>query len=221
MDNNIQFFSDFDGTITKEDTLGKLLSLYADKSWLDIEEDWVSGKIGSLECLEKQMALVKPLSPSELDDFINSIEIDENFPEFFKYLQENNIEFYVVSDGFDYFIKRILEKYNIHPTKIFANHLEVENGRFITTFPYFDSECVKKSGMCKCSIVKIYRNVTKSTVYAGDGLSDQCVSSKVDMLFAKGTLWDYSRRENYSNAIKFDNYKDIHSYMKEGEEFLC
>lgn len=221
MNNNIQFFSDFDGTITKEDTLGKLLSLYADDEWYDIEEQWVRGEIGSLECLEKQMNLIKPLSDKELDEFIESIEIDEYFPEFYQYLEKNNIEFYTVSDGFDYLIQRILDKYQIKPKYIFANHLEFINGKFITSFPHFDSTCPKKAGMCKCNIVKVYRNVTKSTIYAGDGLSDQCVSSKVDMLFAKNKLWEYVKKENIQKAINFTSYKDIHSYMKNGEEFLC
>ena len=34
---NFQFFCDFDGTITKEDTLNKFLRVYAKTDWLEVE----------------------------------------------------------------------------------------------------------------------------------------------------------------------------------------
>ena len=39
---NFQFFSDFDGTITKEDTLNKFLRVYAKTDWLEVEEKWIT-----------------------------------------------------------------------------------------------------------------------------------------------------------------------------------
>ena len=42
--NKLQIFCDFDGTITQEDTLNKFLRVYADKKWLELEEEWISGK---------------------------------------------------------------------------------------------------------------------------------------------------------------------------------
>ena len=54
---NFQFFSDFDGTITKEDTLNKFLRVYAKTDWLEVEEKWMNGDIGSKQCIEEQMQL--------------------------------------------------------------------------------------------------------------------------------------------------------------------
>ena len=47
--NKLQIFCDFDGTITKEDTLNKFLRVYADKKWLELEEEWISGNDISVE----------------------------------------------------------------------------------------------------------------------------------------------------------------------------
>ena len=74
--------SDFDGTITKKDTLSTFLELYADKEWLVIEDKWVKGEIGSAECLQKQFDLVKDLSPELIDSFVETMEIDDYFEEF-------------------------------------------------------------------------------------------------------------------------------------------
>ena len=105
--------SDFDGTITKKDTLSTFLELYADKEWLVIEDKWVKGEIGSAECLQKQFDLVKDLSPELIDTFVETMEIDDYFEEFNKVRLKNNIDFLILSDGLDYFINRILQKHGI------------------------------------------------------------------------------------------------------------
>lgn len=215
---NIQVFSDFDGTITKTDTLNKFLRTYADVEWLDVEDKWVSGEIGSKECIEEQMKLFSSMSQKILDEFIDSIEIDEYFVHFYNYLKQEDIDFFIVSDGFDYFINRILEKNGITGAKVFANNLRFEDGKFYTSFPFFNSACKRKSGVCKCSVVEknkvSNRIVTKRVIYAGDGISDFCVSDKVDILFAKGSLLEYCKNTKNENLIGFKSFDEIEKYIK-------
>ena len=212
--NNYQFFCDFDGTITKEDTLNKFLCLYADKKWLDIEDDWIKGKIGSKECIEKQMQLFDNVDENSLNEFIDSIEIDETFSDFCFFLKSQDIDFYIVSDGFDYFIERILKKYNIVGVKIFSNKLEIKDGKFITYFPNFNKECTPGSEVCKCNVIKSNRIVTKQVLYAGDGLSDFCAAKNADFLFAKGKLLQYGKSTHLKNLIEFNTFAEIKDYMK-------
>ena len=215
---NLVVFSDFDGTITKEDTLNKFLRVYADKKWLEIEDKWLNGEIGSKECIEEQMKLFPEMTEEILDNFIDSIEIDETFPAFYNYLKENNIDFYIVSDGFDYFIKKILKRYGISDAKIFSNKLEFKNGTFYTYFPNTNDKCRRKSGVCKCSVVEHNRKsntiVTNRVLYAGDGLSDFCVSDMVDFLFAKGSLLEYCKSTRNDNLIGFYSFDEIKEFIK-------
>ena len=104
---NYQFFCDFDGTITKEDTLNKFLRVYANVEWTDIEDKWLRGEIGSKQCIEQQMQTFPLMEEKNVNDFIDSIEIDETFPDFLNYIKSENIDFYIVSDGFDFFIEKI------------------------------------------------------------------------------------------------------------------
>src|SRR5882724_7363024 len=67
-------FFDFDGTITKRDTTDAVLEAFAMPPWQDIEEDWVAGRIGSRECMTRQLALVKA-SESDLNALLDSLEI--------------------------------------------------------------------------------------------------------------------------------------------------
>ena len=75
---NCHVFVDFDGTIAPVDTTDLLLERFADPKWLEIEEEWKSGRIGSRECLVRQIDLVRA-APEELDDFVSRIDIDPGF----------------------------------------------------------------------------------------------------------------------------------------------
>lgn len=216
---NIQFFCDFDGTITKEDTLNKFLRVYANADWLEIEKKWLDGKIGSKQCIEEQMQMFPYMKESTLSDFIDSIEIDETFPDFLDYIKSENIDFTIVSDGFDFFIERILAKNNIKNVKIFSNKLEFENGIFKTFFPHFNEYCERKSGVCKCNVINSNRIVTNRVLYAGDGMSDYCASKLADVLFAKGSLLEYCKNTKNNNRIGFDlvgfkSFDEIKNYIK-------
>ena len=211
---NYQFFCDFDGTITKEDTLNKFLRIYAGDRWLESEKEWMEGKIGSKECIEKQMQLFDNVDYKLLENFVDSIEIDETFVDFLNYIKSQNIDFYIVSDGFDYFIERILKNYNISGIKIFSNKLKIENGKFQTFFPNYNEFCTPCSGVCKCNVIKSNRIVTKRVLYAGDGISDFCASKNADFLFAKGRLLEYCKNTKIDNMIEFKSFKEIEDYIK-------
>lgn len=216
---DVQIFCDFDGTITKEDTLNKFLRLYADKRWLDIEREWEQGKIGSKDCISRQMNLLSGITENQIEDFLSDIQIDDYFFDFLELVRIHNVDFFVVSDGFDFFINRIFRKYGIKNVCLFANNLTFSNGEFITKFPYNNSTCKISSGVCKCNIIKKYRNVTKSLIYIGDGVSDFCVAEKADFLFAKQKLLEYCKRnkntDKFYNLIGFSDFSDIISYLKE------
>ena len=110
--------SDFDGTITKVDTLYDFLKRYAQSSWLEIERMWIEGKIGSKECLKKEFELVENLNQDLIDNYLDIVEIDPYFIEFNNYRIKKNLDFIIVSDGIDYFINKVLEKNKIRDIKV-------------------------------------------------------------------------------------------------------
>ena len=86
-------YSDFDGTITKNDAVNTFFDMYAPKEWLDSEKLWIDGKISSLENAIQQVALLPSISEKLIDDYVDSIEIDDFFVDFIKILDKNNINF--------------------------------------------------------------------------------------------------------------------------------
>ncbi|MFI5322682.1 MAG: MtnX-like HAD-IB family phosphatase [Thermodesulfobacteriota bacterium] len=200
-------FCDFDGTITIEDVVDKLLTLYADEHWKEIEKLWEQRKIGSEECLKMQLRCIERIRESELFRFAFDIEIDPRFPDFLNSVRKKGIDFYIVSDGFDWLIKIILLNNGIPTLPVFANHLKIKNYVPVPSFPFKTRECYMKSGMCKCSIINTYKR-ERTVTYIGDGESDICAVRKADIVFAKNRLSDYCRR-NAIDFIEFSDFDDI------------
>ena len=158
---NITVFCDFDGTITKKDTVDHFLSVFADNKWLESEKLWKNGEIGSKECLIRQFACINYISENQLDNFTENIEIDDYFVNFieilniFENLNQKKTAIYIVSDGFDFFINSTLKKYGIKNfVKVFSNKLNFNKGKLTPIFPFHSLNCKKKSGLCKCEIIK-------------------------------------------------------------------
>lgn len=197
-------YCDFDGTITKNDSVNEFFEMYA-PNWIDSEKLWIEGKISSRENAIIQVGLLKNVSQQELEDYINSIEIDDYFLDFVDYVKSNNIKLTILSDGFDLFIKKILERYNLD-IPFYANKLIYKNGDFSIEFPFYNENCDKKAGMCKC------QKVTESSFcYIGDGTSDLCIASKANLLFASKNLHKYCAK----NLIKHYYFETFSSIIKE------
>lgn len=209
MENKRIIYCDFDGTVTKEDSVNKFLTLFADEKWLEVEEQWVQGEIGSKECLAKQVELVPVLSNEELMGYVNSIEIDDYFVEFYNFLKESGVELVILSDGFDFFIEKTLEKHNLQEIKYFANTLIIKNNKLSLEFNYNNPNCKNGSGTCKCSRTEI-----ENFCYIGDGLSDACIAKSAGRLFAKKNLKNYCDKEKIE-YINFETFKDILNHFSE------
>ena len=64
-------YCDFDGTITKNDSVNRFFEMYASKNWIDSEKLWIEGKISSRENAIIQVSLLKNVSQQQLDDYAN------------------------------------------------------------------------------------------------------------------------------------------------------
>ena len=204
-------YCDFDGTITKNDTVNTFFEKYANPKWIEYEKLWIEGKITSQENAVRQVELLPEITEKQLSEYIDTIEIDDYFLEFLEFIKSKNINFTILSDGFDLFIQKTLEKYNIKHVKFFANHLVYKNNRFHIEFPYHNKKCDIGAGMCKCDKVK-----EKKICYIGDGTSDLCIAKKADLLFATKKLQKYCEKK-LINHYQFKSFRNIIEIL-EGKE---
>ncbi len=197
-------FVDFDGTIAPVDTTDLLLERFADPAWHKIEDDWKAGRIGSRECLVRQIDLVRA-TPAALDAFVDSIEIDPHFKSFVGLCREHGHTVSVVSDGLDRTVGAVLARAGIDlPT--FANHLAwLGDDRWKLTFPFARGDCRALSGNCKCQFAEAAASHPR--IMIGDGRSDFCIAGEVDLVLAKSALERHCKTNNIP-YISFSTFAD-------------
>lgn len=206
----IEVFCDFDGTITKHDVVDAFLDAFAAPEWLEIEALWRNMKIGSKECLKRQIACVGPISQKEMTEFLDDIEIDPHFLEFARSFSKGRIT--ILSDGFDFFISSVLEMHKLESIRYFSNRLIWSPGQAPRAeFPHFEPLCKIASGACKCKLVATLSS-SRNFSYIGDGQSDFCISRKAEVVMAKGKLAHFCRDEGLS-FIEFHSFKEINRYF--------
>ncbi len=178
-------FVDFDGTIAPLDTTDLLLQRFADPSWMDIEEQWKAGLIGSRECMVRQIALLRA-TPEEIDGFIEEIDIDPGFASFVRLCSGLGHAVTVVSDGLDRTVGTVLKRAGIN-VPFRANRLAWAGGnRWRLRFPHARSDCMTLAGNCKCQFAEAER--TNGRIVVGDGRSDYCIAGRADLVLAKSSL---------------------------------
>jgi 2,3-diketo-5-methylthio-1-phosphopentane phosphatase len=195
---------DFDGTITPSDVIDNILQRFADPSWETIEEQWLSGEIGSRECLSRQLALVKA-KPAQLLGYFDSVKIDPHFPAFVELVLERGASLAVVSDGLEQAIARILARNGSPLLPIIANQLrQVDQDSWRIVFPHASDACRAASGNCKCKSTPNAKRI----LVIGDGRSDMCVADTADFVFAKGSLADHCERNGIPHA-RFNSFAEL------------
>lgn len=186
--------SDFDHTITTEDVTDVLLERYALPEWQTIEQEWKKGNIGSRACMERQIALLRA-TKEQVDAVADSIHVDPYFREFAAHCGQHHVRLFVVSDGLDYVIKRVLTRQGFGNLPVFASHLAYKgDDRWELTSPYANAGCDSLQSTCKCKTSQRIRAVTgaDNILYIGDGRSDFCVSAQeADLVLAKDSLLTY------------------------------
>ena len=209
-------FLDFDGTVSERDAIDAILERFADEKWLNIEERWKKGTIGSRECLREQVALVTATA-DEINDLLDEIRLDTGFETLLKICQRFEIKPHIISDGFDFCIRRILSNSLITENlPVFSSHLEFQNGEWQTAFPYFAENCQHGCATCKPQVMKNLNPNCAPTIFVGDGLSDRYAAQAADLVFAKQGLARFCTEKK----IKYSAYQNLFEVSERVEKML-
>ena len=205
-------FTDFDGTITQLDVTDEILAQLAHPSWREVEQEWTRGLIGSRECLERQVALVDAAA-EDLDALIDAVPVDPAFASFYHFTRRRGIPLYVLSEGFDYVIARILKRAGIegpvrNGLQMFSSALRVEGHRLIPSFPHSAQPCEHGCATCKAALLRRFGKGKHPIIFVGDGLSDRFAVDEADVVFAKRQLLAYCQ-EHGKACHPFSTFADV------------
>jgi len=201
-----KIFVDFDGTITKQDVGNSFFRKFGNEAEsLRFVEKWKSGELSGHDLTLKEAEFVRVNEEGALK-YVEGFEIDSTFKTFASFCKENSMDVTVLSDGLDFYIKRIFEVNGISGMQFYSNLAHFESDRIGIEFPY-QSDCTK-CGNCKGYQILTRTGVDDFIVYIGNGFSDRCAVQYADMIFAKDELLKYCE-ENNITFFPFENFGDV------------
>ncbi len=210
-------FVDFDGTITQQDVGDAIFTKFAEEEKVNkIIDDLLNDRISSRDCWIKLCDAVPYINKEVLDEFIEGMPLEPSFYNIKEYCNNENIELYILSDGFDYYIDKIFEKNKINGLTVYANHLKVVDGKLIPGFPYYDEACFS-SANCKRNHIINHSSEEDFTVFIGDGNSDKDSIEYCDFIFAKDDLLKFCEKERIT-YFPFKNFDDVIKKLDELKE---
>jgi 2-hydroxy-3-keto-5-methylthiopentenyl-1-phosphate phosphatase len=213
-DNNLVIFSDFDGTVSTRDVGNRLFHHFSGGKSEEPVRRWKDDQIDSRQCLQEESELIDDLTEAQLLAFIDSFEIDPGFREFVDFCRTRQTPLYLLSDGLDLYIHRLLANNGLAGLPVLANQAWLENGRLQISWPYHRHTC-GSCGNCKGYHIRRIKQPGQKAVYIGDGKSDLCALPEADIVFAKGYLAEYCR-DHQIEFLPFGDFSAITDILKNG-----
>ncbi|HUS81224.1 MAG TPA: MtnX-like HAD-IB family phosphatase [Armatimonadota bacterium] len=217
--------SDFDGTVTLRDTGWVVFDTLKLKGAWDWEYRWRDREISSIECLSGQWGLVK-LPPEELMALVDTVGLDERFPEFVHRARAAGAEVVVASDGLSFYLDRMLGRLGLaicdddpEPGVVrecitrYVNRATLTDEGVKIEFPHSNQDCMR-CGNCKRQHLSRLRLKYRRAIYIGDGYSDRCPAMASDVVFAKNHLAKIFDEEGLP-YVPFERFADVIAAMLE------
>lgn len=221
-------FTDFDGTVTVQDSNDYLTDNYGfgKEKRLKIFEGVLDGsKTFRSAFWDMLESIPKPL-PECIEILEKHIDLDPGFKTTFEWAQENDVPVVVVSSGMTPIIKHLLTslvgKDSIHKIDIISNEVKIDkDDKWSIVYRDDSSFGHDKSKSIDAHKAKYEASLKEGEerpcyFYCGDGVSDLSAAKECDLLFAKKgkDLIKYCDKQNVPYH-EFDSFKDILRSMKQ------
>lgn len=206
--NDYVVFIDFDFTITTDDVGNRFFTYFSDGANEDVVKRWLNREVSSYICLNEEARLCHGNYENFLQ-YVDKFEIDSGFEKLIDYCKSMNLPIYILSDGLDFYIKHILNKYGFGKIPFYSNRAVFKDNGLEIELPYFSEDC-PDCGNCKGNRIRELRRPDDRVIYIGDGFSDICGVKEADIIFAKDDLARHLK-ENEISYFKYDNLSQVAS----------
>ena len=190
------FFTDFDGTITQQDSNDYMTDNLGFGPELRKKDnaDVLYGRRDFRDSFREMLDSVKTPFDECIRILVENITLDPGFREFFHWAKENNMPIVILSGGMEPVIRALLAhflgKEEADTLQIVSNQVAVRPGKTSVneddgwTIEYHDDSGF---GHDKSIEIRQYSALADrpTLFYAGDGVSDLSAAKETDLLFAK------------------------------------
>ena len=211
MNNKIIIQSDFDGTLTQEDTSFLILDKFAKGDWRKILEEYRSGKISVGQFNARAFAMVRA-SKDDLTFLIKEkARLREDSKELIDYLKGRGFRFVIVSNGLEFYIRTMLEAAGINNVEVYASGAIITPEGIITNYTAPAGGDIDDG--FKEAYTRYFKQKGYTVIYIGNGPSDAQAARLADFIFATDALLEYCQQEKL-NFAPFATLDDIITCMR-------
>jgi len=200
--------SDFDGTVTLNDTFQNVLEKFSHGDWRAVDDQYVKGEITLEECLRRQGGMVRASKPQILKELDQVTKFRPGFNNLTEYCKTNRYPLILVSAGLDFVIKHFLTRENLMD-KV---QLSAAVAKCTPTGIKFDFLKLKdnRSMNFKDDAVRYYKTRADTVAYIGDGRWDLHALRNADLRFAiKNSKLSELCKEQEIQATIVSDFKEI------------
>ncbi|KAL1843186.1 hypothetical protein VTJ49DRAFT_2737 [Mycothermus thermophilus] len=222
------FFTDFDGTITQQDSNDFITDNLGFGQALrrKLNEDVLYGRTDFRDAFRDMLDSINAPFDQCIEVLKKNINLDPGFKAFFEWAKENNIPIVVLSGGMEPIIRALLAHMlgaeAADTLQIVSNHVAPREGKDINEVGGWQIVFRDESGFGhdKSREIRPYANLPAGErpvlFYAGDGVSDLSAAKETDLLFAKAgrDLVKFCENENVPFTT-FNDFSDIHATVKD------
>ena len=205
---------DFDGTITEADIGARLIRRFGARGWDRGLKQFRAGEIGVRELLEWETAHLPKASLGPMLQFaVAAARMRPGLRDLVNFACEHKIPVEVVSNGWDFYIREILQRNGFADLRFCSPHAVFQSGEFARLSFGEDIEVCATTGLCKCERVRLRTEVDRTVVYVGDGISDFCVAREAGIVMARRELAEYCDEQGIS-YIPYQDMFDVLAVLK-------
>ncbi|SPN99900.1 related to Phosphoserine phosphatase [Cephalotrichum gorgonifer] len=221
------FFTDFDGTITVEDSndhLTESLGMGHERR-MALNKDILSGARTFRSAFAEMLDSVKLPFDACVENLLKHVRLHPGFVEFFTWCRQEGVPVVILSGGMRPIIEGLLRKFlseeEMKGLRIVSNDVAPKEGKSINDEDGWKIEYHDDSdfGHDKSIEIRKYSSLPAdqrpTMFYAGDGVSDLSAAKETDLLFAKSgkDLVSYCEREKVP-FVTFNDFHSIHETVK-------
>lgn len=204
----IQIFSDFDGTLTNQDTSVVLLDRFAPVDWIAIEEQMLSGQMDERTGFKEELKLIWAPDELLLETLEAEIHPAEGLAELIETVRERDWQMSVLSGGLIRFLEHLWRKWGYGDFPIFANDHRRNDHGCIEIIEAKTPRLREYCNHCKRWYIEEAKKRGSEVVYIGDGLTDFCPAEAAHQRYAKGNLLRHLQ-ERQLEVIPFENLRQV------------
>jgi 2-hydroxy-3-keto-5-methylthiopentenyl-1-phosphate phosphatase len=186
---------DFDGTASPVDVSEALLEESAEPGWDALDRAVARGELGLRDAVQRQVAMLGVDEDRMLAHVLERYRVAADFPAFVSWAEASGARVAVVSDGFGFHVRPMLDRAGLGHLEVRTNRMEAGTDGLGLGHPFGHPIC-RGCGACKMLADLEYRERFGPVAFVGEGQSDRYGALYADLVFAKGELARICRRDD-------------------------